>query len=201
MNTKPAHRQHRLTRLLALLALGLCLAACSGGGPLVKPGTNTAGSRLIIDSEMEWTRFSGSRYQVWTMDGELLNRLYLIPAVREGEHVFLVTRQSRRRPDGAFFHSGARPDEIRDLIVDGLAAAGAINIRTENLRPATFGQYEGVRFEIRLTNQEGLEYQAMAAAFEHDRTLALVLFIATSEYYFPRDAAKVDRMLGTLRWR
>ena len=58
-----------------------------------------------------------------------------------------------------------------------------------------------MRFDIRLTSQEGLEYQAMAAAFEHDRTLALALFIATSEYYYPRDAAKVDRMLGTLRWR
>ena len=60
---------------------------------------------------------------------------------------------------------------------------------------------EGVRFEVRLANAEGLEYQAMAAAFEHDRTLALALFIATSEYYYPRDAARVDRMLGTLRWR
>ncbi len=201
MNSKRMHGRHRPIRLLALLVLAVCLAACSGGSALVKAGPNSAGSRLVIDSEMEWTRYSDSRYQVWTMDGELLNRLYLIPAVREGEHVFLVTRQSRRRPDGAFFHPGARPDEIRDLIVDGMAAAGAINIRTENLRPATFGQHEGVRFEIRLTNQEGLEYQATAAAFEHDRTLALALFIATSEYYYPRDAAKVDRMLGTLRWR
>ncbi|MBE2210026.1 MAG: hypothetical protein IAE66_00355 [Xanthomonadaceae bacterium] len=201
MNAASRRSQSLSTRLLMLLGVMTLLAACSGGSPLVKPGANTAGSRLVIDSEMEWTRFSGSRYQVWTMDGELLNRLYLIPAVREGEHVFLVTRQSRRRPDGAFFHPGARPDEIRDLIVDGLAAAGAVNIRTENLRPASFGQHEGVRFEVRLTNQEGLEYQAMAAAFEHDRTLALALFIATSEYYYPRDAAKVDRMLGTLRWR
>ena len=201
MNAASRRSQSLSTRLLMLLGVMTLLAACSGGSPLVKPGANTAGSRLVIDSEMEWTRFSGSRYQVWTMDGELLNRLYLIPAVREGEHVFLVTRQSRRRPDGAFFHPGARPDEIRDLIVDGLAAAGAVNIRTENLRPASFGQHEGVRFEVRLTNQEGLEYQAMAAAFVHDRTLALALFIATSEYYYPRDAAKVDRMLGTLRWR
>lgn len=201
MIATPQHLPRRFIRLLMLAVIALVMTACSSGGPLVKPGPNTAGSRLSIDSDMEWTRFSGSRYQVWTMDGELLNRLYLIPAVREGEHVFLVSRQSRRRPDGAFFHSGARADEIRDLIVDGLAAAGAINVRVENLRPATFGEHEGVRFEIRLTNEEGLEYQAMAAAFEHDRTLALALFIATSEYYYPRDAAKVDRMLGTLRWK
>lgn len=201
MNHMSMWMPHRLTRFLILLIMIGVLAACSGGGPLVKPGPNPAGSRLSIDSEMEWTRITGSRFQLWTMDGELLNRLYLIPAVREREHIFLGGKQTRRRPDGAFFHPGARPDEIRDLIVDGLAASGAVNIRTENLRPATFGTHEGVRFEIRLSNEEGLEYQAMAAAFEHDRTLALALFIAPTEYYYPRDAAKVDRMLGTLRWR
>ena len=121
--------------------------------------------------------------------------------MREREYIFLGGRQTRRRPDGAFYHPGARPDEIRDLIVDGLAAAGAVNIRTENLRPATFGLHEGVRFEMRLANEEGLEYQAMAAAFEHDRQLALAIFMAPSEYYYPRDAAKVDRMLSTLRWK
>ena len=182
-----------------LLSACMWLAACSGGA-LVKTGPNSAGSRLHIDSEMEWTRISGPRYQVWTMDGELLNRLYLIPAVREREQVFLANRQGRRRPDGAFFQPGARPDEIRDLIVDGLAAAGAVNVRTDNLRAATFGAYPGVRFDITLVNESGLEYQAMAAAFEHDRTLALALFIAPSEYYYPRDSAKVDRMLATLRW-
>ena len=168
---------------------------------MVQPGPQRIGSRLSMDSELDWTRFSGPRYQLWTIDGELLNRLYLIPGVREREYIFLGGRQTRRRPDGAFYHPGARPDEIRDLIVDGLAAAGAVNIRTENLRPATFGAHEGVRFEMRLANEQGLEYQAMAAAFEHDWQLALAIFMAPSEYYYPRDAAKVDRMLSTLRWR
>ena len=39
----------------------------------------------------------------------------------------------------------------------------------------------------------------MAAAFEHDDRLALALFLAPSEYYYPRDAAKVARMLDSLR--
>ena len=58
-----------------------------------------------------------------------------------------------------------------------------------------------MRFDITLSNPDGLEYQGLVAAFEHDRGLALAIFIAPREYYFPRDGAKVSKMLDTLRWQ
>src|SRR5690606_34992789 len=48
----------RRIRAIALLVLLALLAACSGGGPLVKPGPNAVGSRLSIDAGMEWTRMA-----------------------------------------------------------------------------------------------------------------------------------------------
>ena len=181
------------------LAAALLLAACASGGPLVTPGPNPAGGDLRIDSEMEWTRYSERRAQWWTMDGQQLNLLYLIPAVRPGEYIFLGRRQTARRPDGPFFRPGMRADEVRDLIVDGLLAAGLVGVQVHDLRPDDFGGREGLRFEMSMTNQEGLRYQGMAAAFEHDDRLALALFLAPGEYYYPRDAAKVARMLDSLR--
>jgi hypothetical protein len=186
----------------ALLLLGLCLAGCaSTGGPLVRSGPNPAGGGLSIDSEMEWTRIRGQRHQIWTIDGELLNRLYLVPRVREGEYIFLGRRQTARRPDGPFYRRGMRPDELRDLVIDGLRMAGGVNVAGQNLRPADFGGREGLRFDFSLSNEEGLRYEGMAAAFEHERGLALAIFLAPGEYYYPRDAARVSRMLDTLRLR
>lgn len=180
--------------------LALLLAACaSSGGPLVSPGPNPAGGDLRIDSEMEWTRYSDRRLQWWTMDGQQLNLLYLVPAVRPGEYIFLGRRQTTRRPDGPFFRPGMRADEVRDLIVDGLLAAGLVGVQTHDLRPDDFGGREGLRFEMSMANQQGLAYQGMAAAFEHDDRLALALFLAPREHYYPRDAAKVARMLDSLR--
>jgi len=190
-----------LRNVFVLLSASALAACASGGARLVSPGPNPAGSHLTLNSEMEWTRLSDRRMQLWTIDGELLNRLYLIPAVREREYIFLGSRQTKRRPDGAFYKPGMRADELRDLIVDGLLASGAINVSASDLRPVMFGEHEGLRFELTLANQEGLKYQAMAAAFEHDRELALAIFMAPSEYYYPRDAQKVDRMLDTLRWK
>lgn len=185
---------------LAILILVLSLSACGGaGGPLVRPGPNPAGGKLMIDSEMEWTRLQTTRYQLWTMDGELLNRLYLVPTVREKEFIFLGQRQTKRRPDGAFYQRGLRPDELRDLILDGLRAAGTANVEARNLRPARFGARDGLRFEFSLANEEGLKFQGMAAAFEHEKGLSLAIFMAPTEYYYPRDEAKVSKMLDTLR--
>jgi hypothetical protein len=187
--------------LLLALSVALLVSACaSSGGRLVNPGPNPAGQKLSINSEMEWTRASTNRYQLWTIDGELLNLLYLIPYVKEGDYIFLGERQGKRRPEGAYFHRGMRADEIRDLVADGLFGAGFAGVKTTNLRPVDFGGREGLRFDITMANPEGLVYQGYAAAFEHEKGLALALWIAPGEYYYPRDADKVSRMLDTLRW-
>ena len=193
----------RTLRTLALVAILVMLAGCgAGGGALVRPGPNPAGGKLVIDSPIEWTRvINGPRMQMWTIDGELLNRLYLIPTVREREYIFLGARQTKRRPDGAFYQRGLRADELRDLILDGLRAAGTVNVVARDLRPAMFGNREGLRFEVSFANEEGLRYQGMVAAFEHEKGLALALFLAPSEHYYPRDAANVARMLDTLRMK
>jgi len=191
-----------LRTALAGLGLGVFLSSCStvsGTSKLVSPGQNRAG-HLYLQSEMEWTRGATSRYQMWTMDGELLNLLYLIPTVREGDYIFLGQRESKRRPDAPYYHRGMREDEIRDLVDDGLLRAGFVGVDATNLRPDDFGGREGLRFEVSMTTSEGLAYQGMVAAFEHEDGLALVIFIAPSEYYFPRDGEKVSRMLDTLRW-
>ena len=188
-------------RGLIVAALTLLLAACASGGPLVTPGRTTAGGNLSIEAGMEWTRMGGMREQLWTIDGPQLNSLHLIANVREREFIFLGDRQTTRRPDGAFYNRGMRADELRDLIVDGMRAAGAVNVVASNLRPVDFGGREGLRFEMAMDNEAGLKYRAMAAAFEHDKGLALALYYAPTEYYYPRDEAKVGAMLDTLRWK
>lgn len=188
-------------RRILLIVLASALTACVSGGPLVTEGRTTAGSDLSIDAGMEWTRFGNTREQLWTIDGPQLNTLSLIPTVREGEYVFLGTKQTKRRPDGAFYHRGMRPDELCELIADGMRASGAVNVEILNPRPAQFSGRDGLRFEMTMDGESGLKYKAMAAAFEHEKGLALALFFAPAEYYYPRDEAKVSDMLDTLRWK
>jgi len=198
--SRPISRRLHALMLPLLLLVCATIAGCSSlGGPLVSPGPNPAGGKLMIDSEMEWTRISAPRYQLWTIDGPLLNRLYLVPSVREREFIFLGERQTKRRPDGAFYKRGLREDELRDLVLDGLRAVGAVDLTSRDLRPARFAGRDGLRFEFSMANEQGLKYQGMVAAFEHEKGLSLALFMAPSEFYYPRDAEKVSKMLDTLR--
>ena len=182
-----------------VIALSLAACASSGTSRLVQPGEVRAG-KLVLNSEMEWTRATSNRSQLWTIDGELLNLLYLIHTVKDGDYIFLGQRESKRRPDAPYYHKGMREDELRDLVADGLLSAGFVGVAPSNLRPATFGGRPGLRFDVDLQTSEGLQYQGLVAMFEHDKGLALAIFIAPREYYFPRDGAKVSRMFDTLRW-
>ncbi len=196
------HRMTFIRNALVALATALMLAACATGSStsrLVTPGEVRAG-KLVLNSEMEWTRATSNRSQLWTIDGELLNLLYLIHTVKEGDYIFLGQRESKRRPDAPYYHKGMREDELRDLVADGLLSAGFVGVTPSNLRPATFGTHAGLRFDVDLQTSEGLQYQGLVAMFEHDKGLALAIFIAPREYYFPRDGAKVSRMFDTLRW-
>ena len=194
-----SHPLRNALRALIVCALLSMFAAC-GGGRLVQPGTVEAGD-IVVDTPLAWSRFTFSRYQVWTIDGIPLNRLYFIPAVRNGEHVFLERRATKRRPDGPVYRTGMRPDEIRDLLLDAFSEGGAIGVASGELRPARFGDHDGLRFEFQASTDTGLLYRGQALAAERGDTLAIVVWMAPAEFYYGRDIAGVTRLLDSARFK
>ena len=193
----PAMR-NTLRVLLVCMLLSL-LTAC-GGGRLVQPGTAEAGD-IVVDTPLAWSRFTFSRYQIWTVDGIALNRLYFIPSVRNGEHVFLERRATKRRPDGPVYRTGMRPDEIRDLLLDAFSEGGAVGVASGELRPARFGDRDGLRFEFSASTDTGLLYRGQALAAERGDTLAVLVWMAPTEFYYDRDVAGVTRLLDSARFK
>lgn len=193
-----------MTRSLRTILAGIvlaCLAACAGpGGRLLPAAAGIQVFDLQIDTSMDWARIRQPREEVWTIDGLPLNRFVLYSNVKPGEHVFLTARERKRRPDGPWFRPGMRPDELRDVLVDALREDGWSNIRTDNLRPARFGDAQGLRFEATLTADTGLVYRAMFAAVERNGRLTHCQWLAPAEYYYDRDAAAVDRMIASIRF-
>jgi hypothetical protein len=179
--------------------LAMLLAAC-GGQQLVRAAQGVHVYDVAFDTNLDWSRERYSRMEVWTIDGMPLNEFVLVSKVKPDEHVFLGSHERRRRPDGPWFRAGMRPDEIRDVLLDGLRQDGWQNVTASNLRPARFGDVDGLRFDIQVTHGNGLVYRGMYAAAVHEGRLTHWFWLAPAEYYYGRDVAAVGAMFDSARF-
>lgn len=191
----------RTWRIALFASLLVLLSACaSGGGRLVAAAQGVRVFDLQFDTSMDWARTRIPRIELWTIDGLPLNEFVVVSKVRPNEHVFLEARERRRRPDGPWYRPGMRPDELRDVILDGLRQDGWTRVSASNLRPTRFGAVAGLRFDAQLTHQNGLLYRGTFAAAEHEGKLTHFFWIAPAEHYYSRDVAAVNRMFDSARF-
>lgn len=183
----------------ALLALALLLVAGCGGNRLQKAG-DAAVFDLQLETQLDWARIRAPRQEQWTIDGTPLNQLTILSRIKPREHVFLRAKERSWRPDGPWFRAGMRPDEVRDIVLDGLRGAGWANVEARDLRPARWGGTPGLRFDLDLDNPNGLVYRGMVTAAEREGRLTLLVWIAPAEHYYGRDAEAVARMFDSLRF-
>ncbi len=189
----------RIGRCFALFSI-VALLACCADGRLVKPGVASANGGIMIDTPIAWSRFVFSRYEIWTIDGIPLNRLYIVPSIRSGEHVFLERRVNANHPDAPAFRAGMRAEDIRDIVLDALTETGAVNIQSEALRPAHFGAIDGLRFEFKASTAAGLQYRGMVLAAARGDELSFLLWMAPAEYYYGRDMTLVSKMFDGINF-
>jgi len=185
---------------LALAALFVLLAACANGAQLVKAAHGVRVFDVAFDTHLDWSREVYSRMELWTIDGLPLNEFVVISKVKPGEHVFLAAKERKGRPDGPWFREGMRPDEIRDVLLDALRQDGWTQVSASNLRPARFGDVDGLRFDVQLTHVNGLVYRGTYAAAVHEGKLTHWFWMAPAEHYYGRDIAAVDKMFESARF-
>jgi hypothetical protein len=190
----------RSLRLSAAALLIVLLAACGPGRKLVVANTGITMLNLRVDTSLDWSREKGPRVEVWTIDGVPLNRFLVVSKIKPNEHVFLAAKERKSRPDGPWFRPGMRPDEIRDVILDAYREGGWSRLTSSNLRPARFGDVDGLRFEVTMTSESGLIYKAQFGAAEVDGKLTHFEWTAPAEHYYDRDAAVVDKMFASIRF-
>jgi hypothetical protein len=188
-------------RILLLALATVLLAGCaSGGGGRLQAAGDAQVLNIALDTRLDWARVHAPREELWTIDGAPLNQLIIISKVKPGEHVFLNARERKSRPDGPWFRAGMRPDEVRDIILDGLRGGGWANVRASNLRPAKFGDAPALRFDVDLDNPSGLIYRGLVTAAEHQGRLTLLVWIAPAEHYYGRDIEAVTQMYDSVRF-
>ena len=120
---------------------------------LVEPHPTTIGNFYTIEPQIAWSATQEGNALLWTIDGTALEELRFLTGIGDGESL----SESKDGEKSPKFRKGMTEIEIKELVVDTLAAANAKKIQTKNLKPFPFVGHRGFRFELTYLAGNGLE--------------------------------------------
>lgn len=187
-------------RLLACTAMLMSLSACAAVTSAPAGPYRIGATQVTLGHE--WSDISAimnqrpAKVRLLSMDGPLLNRLYLTDGLEPGE--FIVKPLAKERPTPTY-RAGMAPTELVEFVSDSVAALDYQRVETDNLRPAKVGSAEGLRFDLKAKTKEGLDISGSAQAAEVGGKLYVVLYLAPSEHYFAAELPEVETVLGSVK--
>ena len=178
-----------MRRLFATAAGAAALIGLAGCSTIssVPAGPMSMGEHVRVESPQAWSDVSSlvtqksAKVRVLSIDGPLLNRLYLVQGLATGEGLLKPQGKDNRVPT---FRPDMSPSEEVELISDSVAAFGYLRVETAKLRPARLGGADAVRFDISAETEDGLDIRGAAEVALVNGKLFSIIYLAPSEHYF-----------------
>ena len=190
-------------RTTIILLFVIFTGGCVTGFLAVVPGT-IAVKDLNVNLSTTWnaapaTILPNARKgaQVWTQDGLALDRIMIIPAVPDGETIFISRDKSAALPA---FKSDMLPNELEELTESSLVklfGEGNAVVSTSGLRPHRFGENRGVLFDFEASLTDSPDYRGMAGAFIANDLLYIMLYVAAEPYYYGKHVDEAKLIIET----
>lgn len=186
--------------LIAAL-VGLCVAACAVI-PEAPVGPFSVGKSYQITLVQPWNDVSlimnarPAKVRLLSLDGPLLNRLYLTDGLVPGD--FMVKPEAKERPTPVYRKAMSASERV-EFVSDSVAALDYRNVETTALRPGKFGTQTALRFDLTAQTAEGLNMSGTALISEIDGKAYVLIFLAPSEHYYAAQLAEVENIIASIR--
>lgn len=172
---------------ITLVLLSGCISyAAVGPGELNYSGLTVKTGTAWNQVPKEATRLSRPESKLLTLNGLLLDRISIIPAVPDGEPLF---RQYSKAAALPVFKSDMLPNEIEELTESSIVklfGEGQGAVETANLRPQRYGENRGILFDLQVRVSDGPDYKGAAGALVVDEKLYLIFFLGAEPYYYQK---------------
>lgn len=184
----------------SLVAASLSLGACISIGDV--PAGDFASGANKVTLGRQWSEVSSlmtgraKEMRVLSVDGPLLNRLYIVDGLPEGG--WLIKAASKDKPSPVVRKAMSARERI-EFVADNVAAFGYQDVQTARPRPAKAGEVDAVRFDLTARTPEGLEISGTAQVAQKDDKLYLILYLAPTEHYFAALLPEVETVMGSMR--
>ncbi|MDR3507514.1 MAG: hypothetical protein P4L64_06410, partial [Caulobacteraceae bacterium] len=133
-----------------------------------------------------------SHVRLLTIDGPLLDRLYMTDGLGAGDYLFKPTAKEAPTPT---LHAGMSATERVEFVADSVTALDYKRVETSNLRPGRFLDTDGVRFDITGATKEGLNISGTAVVVEKAGKVYLALYLAPTEHYYAATLDEVESII------
>jgi hypothetical protein len=194
-----------IKRYLAIAFLTSALAAPALANSLVSPGPRSkiARSTMAANPTSEWNRLSlrgGKFVEVWTIDGDDLNKATFYGGVPLGQTLF---READKKNSPL---PRVTPNMLITDIPALLESSYRIQLNTMQMNidlqePAMIGGHKGVRFTYSFIRQDDeVQRKGEAVGAVVDGRLYLVTYEAPAIHFFDKDVAKFRQLAGTLKF-
>jgi hypothetical protein len=183
--------------VLACAALTGCASVTSAPAGLYdapKPYQVTLGREWSDISVMSGAPSKSVR--LLTIDGPLLNRLYIVGGLAPGEFMFRSMSKTQPTPT---VRKEMSATERMEFITDNLGVMGYQRVEMARPRPAKFGQADGVRFDFTAKTADGLEIKGTSQVAEIDGKLYAIVYLAPAEHYFQATLPEVEKVMSSVR--
>lgn len=186
----------------AVVAAALSLTAC---GPLIKLApaggyaVGATGGTILDQPWNDASALQGAGYKkirLLTLDGLLLNRLYLTEGLAQGEYI--VPPAQRREATTPTYNTAMSVTEQVEFVADSVTALGYERVTTTAPRPVTINGQRGVRFDFTAVNPDGLNYKGVGQAVKRDDKLFVAIYLAPEEHYFAASLASATAAMDAL---
>ena len=185
-----------MKRILAVVFVCAALTGCASFGEHDEDGFTRVRDTYAVDALADtWGRQDRRNYQIWSVDGPLLQALWFFDPVAEDE-AMLGGFNSDKLPK---FRPGLSALDAEEFIIDTLATLGLTQVQSSGLRPVRVSGLDGFAFDLSYLNENGLAYEGHVRGAEYEEQLHVLLYTGTRAYYFDAQKADVERMLDSVK--
>jgi hypothetical protein len=192
---------------IAVVVAALSMAACGpafAGNSLVSPGVQKgiAKSGLSAVADGEWNRLArrdGKFIELWTRDGDSLNKVTFFGGVPEGQSLFReLDKKNRPLPKVI---SNMLITDIPTLLESSYRIQFSVNQFTVNEQePVVFSGYNGIKFSFTFTSEaDEVERRGEAVGAFIKNKLYLVTYEAPAIYFFDKDLSGFHILASSLK--
>ncbi|HEX7854577.1 MAG TPA: hypothetical protein VF503_12870 [Sphingobium sp.] len=188
---------------IPLAAFLIATTTMVSANSLISPGSHTgiAKSRLGAKADGEWNRLSrrdGKYVELWTLDGDSLNKVVFFGGVPVGEP--LLREINKNKKPLPKVTDNMLITDIPSLLEGTYRSQFAVNqMQIDTQEPALLGGSKGIRFTYSFTRADDeVQRKGEGVGAVVKGQLYLVIYEAPSLYFFDKDLEKFHKMAESL---